>query len=133
MLKATPRQTPNNLMLMDAAGDRAVVEITPESVTVRRAPADAALVSTNHHRGTDLDTGGRCRRYDYLHDTSAKAFGQVSRESVEEMMGKVAQGKMTLQSMVFEPSERVLYLAVGKNAPKNGYHRLELKKYFGAK
>ncbi len=133
LLKTTPRQTPNNLMLMDAAGARAGVEITPERGKGRRAPADAARVSTNHHRGTDLDTGGRCRRYDYLHDASAKEFGQVSRESVEEMLGKVAQGKMTVQSMVFEPSERVIYLAVGKNAPRNGYHKLELQKYFGAK
>jgi predicted choloylglycine hydrolase len=133
LLKSTPRQTANNLMLMDASGDRAVVEITPEAVTVRRAPDSAALISTNHHRGTDLDTSGRCERYDYLHDTSAKEFGQVSRESVEGMLGKVAQGKMTLQSMVFEPSNRVIYLAVGKNAPKQGYHRLELKPFFDAK
>jgi len=130
LLKSTPRQTANNLMLMDASGDRAVVEITPEAVTVRRAPDTAALVSTNHHRGTDLDTGGRCRRYDYLHDQSVKDFGKVSRDEVQEMLGEVAQGKMTLQSMVFEPANRVIYLAVGKNAPKQGYHKLELGKYF---
>src|SRR5437588_2551204 len=29
LLKRTPRQTPNNLMLMDASGDRAVVELSP--------------------------------------------------------------------------------------------------------
>jgi predicted choloylglycine hydrolase len=133
LLKSTPRQTANNLMLMDASGDRAVVEITPENVTVRRAPASAALISTNHHRGTDLDSSGRCLRYDYLHDQSAKEFGHVSRDSVEAMLGHVAQGKMTLQSMVFEPSNRIIYLAVGKNAPKQGYHALDLKKYFAGK
>ena len=132
-LRTTPRQTANNLMLMDASGDRAVVEIMPQAVTVRRAPASAALISTNHHRGTDLDTSGRCDRYDYLHDTSAKEFGHVTRGGVEGMLGKVAQGQMTLQSMVFEPSERVIYLAVGKNAPKQGYHKLDLRPYFGAK
>ena len=93
---------------------------------MRRAPDDAALISTNHHRGTDLDTAGRCRRYDYLHDASAKEFGHVSRDGVQAMLGEVAQGKMTLQSMVFEPANRVIYLAVGKNAPKQGYHKLEL-------
>jgi hypothetical protein len=102
-------------------------------VTVRRAPADAALVSTNHHRGTDLGTSGRCRRYDYLHDASAVEFGNVSRDAVQGMLGDVAQGKMTLQSMVFEPSNRTIYLAVGKNAPKQGYHKLELSRYFDAK
>src|SRR5207253_2804759 len=57
-LKSTPRQTANNLMLMDATGDRAVLEITPDAVVVRRAPDSAPLISTNHHRGTDLDTAG---------------------------------------------------------------------------
>ena len=38
--------------------------------------------------------------------------------------------KMTLQSMVFEPSNRVIYLAVGKNAPRNTFGRIDLKEYF---
>ena len=37
-LNKTPRQSANNLMLIDAAGNRAVAEITPEGVHVRRAP-----------------------------------------------------------------------------------------------
>jgi predicted choloylglycine hydrolase len=68
LLRATPRQTANNLMLMDASGDRAVVEITPDDVTVRRASNSQALISTNHQRGEDLDEHGRCDRYDCLHD-----------------------------------------------------------------
>src|SRR5688500_1178611 len=51
LLEKTPRQTPNNLMLMDAQGNRAAIEITPEKLTVRRAAARSALISTNHHRG----------------------------------------------------------------------------------
>ena len=31
-LRNTPRQTANNLMLMDATGNRAVVEITPDNL-----------------------------------------------------------------------------------------------------
>ena len=61
MLEKTPRQSANNLMLMDGAGNRAVVEITPESVIVRRAPEGQALLSTNHQRGDDLDTPGLLR------------------------------------------------------------------------
>src|SRR5690606_3223097 len=34
LLERTPRQTPNNIMLMDAAGARAVVEIRPEAIVV---------------------------------------------------------------------------------------------------
>ena len=130
LLEKTPRQTANNLMLMDGSGDRAVVEITPEKITVRRAPNDAALISTNHHRGANPDESGRCRRYDFLHDTAAKSFGRVSRDDVQSMLAGVAQGNMTLQSMVFEPANRTIYLAVGKNAPKRGYYKLELARYF---
>jgi hypothetical protein len=37
---------------------------------------------------------------------------------------------MTLQSMVFEPANRVLYLAVGTEATTQPYHRLDLGPYF---
>jgi hypothetical protein len=117
-------------MQMDASGDRAVAEITPEAVTVRRAPANQALISTNHHRGTDLNTPARCKRFDFLHDTAAKEFGQIDQKAVQSMLGHVAQGKMTLQSMVFEPANRVIYLAVGANATTHQYHRLDLGSYF---
>jgi len=71
LLKRTARQTPNNLMLMDATGHRAVVELTADSVVVREAKPAAALISTNHQRGQDFDKPGLCKRYDYLHDTAA--------------------------------------------------------------
>ncbi len=100
LLEKTERQTPNNLMLMDASGDRAVVEITPEKITVRKAPEDRPLISTNHHRGQDLDKKGLCRRYDYLRDESLTEFGHIDPPTIEKMLGQVAQGSMTLQSMV---------------------------------
>lgn len=128
LLDKTPRQTENNLMLMDAAGDRAVVEITREKITVRRAGAKEALISTNHHRGTDADKAGLCSRYDYLHDQSRRDFGQIGVDSIEQMLGHVAQGNMTAQSMVFEPSTRVIYLAVGAEATKRDYQKIDLRK-----
>ena len=130
LLEKTPRQSANNLMLMDASGDRAVVEITPEKIVVRRAPEDRPLMSTNHHRGQDLDKHGYCNRYDYLHDEGLKEFGKIEPTKIEAMLGKVAQGDDTLQSMVFEPSNRVLYLATGTEATKNPYQKIDLKKYF---
>jgi hypothetical protein len=100
-------------------------------VTVRRASADAALISTNHQRGDeDLDTHGKCERFDSLHDVAASRFGKIDVARLEQMLGRVAQGEMTLQSMVFEPSTRKLYLATGANAPRKGYHALDLRKYF---
>jgi predicted choloylglycine hydrolase len=129
LLEKSPRQTANNLMLMDAAGDRAVVEITPEAITIRRAPARTALISTNHHRGVDLDTPGQCERYDLLHDTAKAEYGRIDEAAVKSMLEKVG-GSMTLQSMIFEPANRVIVLSVGSTAAKGKFYRVELKDKF---
>ncbi len=131
LLDKTPRQTANNLMLMDAAGGRAVVEITPEKITVRRTDDRHALISTNHQRAQDQQTRGLCRRYDALHDLSEQQFGSIDEKVIEKILAAAAQGNMTLQSMVFEPSNRVIYLATGSNAPSRPFQRIDLKKYFG--
>ena len=133
LLQMTPRQTANNLMLMDSAGHRAVVEIRPESISVRRAEDSAALISTNHQRDQDQDTTGLCWRYDSLHKAAARQFGQIDARAIEGMLSHVVQGNdgdMTLQSMVFEPANRVIYLAVGNDAPSHGYARISLRPYF---
>ncbi|HEY1921609.1 MAG TPA: C45 family peptidase, partial [Tepidisphaeraceae bacterium] len=83
LLQRTPRQTANNLMLMDAAGNRAVVEIRPESVVVRRGEPGKALISTNHQRGQDQDTPGYCWRYDTLHAYSTDQFGRLDAPAIE--------------------------------------------------
>ncbi|MEO6567281.1 MAG: C45 family peptidase [Opitutaceae bacterium] len=130
LLQKTARQTANNLMLMDADGHRAVVEITPTTVTVRRGTEDSALISTNHQRGKEADAAGRCDRYDYLHDTSRADFGKIDVPRIESMLDHVAQGNMTLQSMVFEPANRVIYLSRGKNATKQPYEKIDLAPHF---
>lgn len=132
LIRNTPRQSANNLMLMDASGDRAVVEIRPEGVTVRKADAKTALISTNHQRGEDQATAGMCRRYDSLRKVSVQQFGRIDAAAIERMLDGVAAGKATLQSMVFEPSSRVIYLAVGAEATKREYQKIDLKAYFSA-
>ena len=130
MLNQLPRQTTNNLMLMDANGDRAVAEITTESVIIRRAADTAALISTNHQRGQDQDTPGKCWRYDRIHAESQAGFGHLDVAAMEHMLRDVEQQDFTLQSMVFEPSNRVIYLAVGNNAPQHAFTRIDLLPYF---
>jgi len=130
LLGKTPRQSANNLMLMDASGERVVAELTPDKVTVRRARDDAALISTNHQRGNDFDSPGQCLRFDYLHDSSQREFGQITEATVEEMLAGCAQGEFTFQSMVFEPADRVIHLAVGAGAPGHRFERVDLKRYF---
>lgn len=129
LLEQTPRQTANNLMLMDASGDRALVEITPARIAVRRADLEHALISTNHQRGQEGSAPGFCRRYDAMLDLSQEQFGDLGVKQLQAMLGRVAQGDMTLQSMVFEPSNRVIYLATGANAPTHPFHRIDLKPY----
>jgi predicted choloylglycine hydrolase len=131
LLESSKRQTANNLMLMDAAGNRAVAEIRPESVVVRRGQAGEALISTNHQRGQNTTTLGRCDRYDRLKAASTEKFGRIDEPSLQSLMAQVAQGDMTMQSMVFEPANRVIYLSVGLNAPNaSEFHRLDLAPYF---
>ena len=130
LLEQTPRQSANNLMLMDAAGDRAVVELTPAGVTVRRAAPEAPLFSTNHHRGEDHATTGRCSRYDAMVASANRHLGSIDSAILQGMLDEVSQGPVTMQSMVFEPSERVVYLAADENATRKPFKRIELGQYF---
>jgi isopenicillin-N N-acyltransferase like protein len=129
LLCKTPIQTANNLMLMDAQGNRAVVELTPMSVHVRRGQDGSALISTNHQRDQDTDSPGRCWRYDSLHTTAAAEFGQIDLPAVQKMLGDVGSNS-TLQSMVFEPANRVIYLAAGADAAHRTFTRINLEPYF---
>jgi isopenicillin-N N-acyltransferase like protein len=131
LLQKTPRQSANNLMLMDAAGDRAVVELSPEAVRVRWGARDTPLISTNHQRDQDADSPGRCVRYDYLHDTSRLEYGQIDQPVLEKMLAHVGSHG-TLQAMIFEPSNRVIYLAAGAFAANRHFYRLDLTPYFAA-
>ena len=117
-------------MLMDAAGDRAVLEITPEAVAVRRAGPMQPLISTNHQRGSDCDTPGRCWRDDDLHDDGADEFGHIGVDQLETMLAKVSPGKATLQSMIFEPATRTIYLSTGTSAAKGPFTVIKAGQYF---
>ena len=131
-LNDSPRQTANNLMLMDAAGNRAVVEITPGKITVRAGQDKTALISTNHQRGQDTDTPGKCDRYDFLNATAHQIYGQIGPTQLISMLSRVQQPGLTMQSMIFEPANRILYLATGSNSADRKFARLDLAKYFKA-
>jgi predicted choloylglycine hydrolase len=131
-IEKTPRQSANNLMVMDAAGDRALIEITPASVKVRRGEAGKALFSTNHQRNQDGDSPGRCDRYDCLHDASKARFGKIDVTTLQGMLEDASQKDFTLQSMIFEPANRVIYLSAGENAAAKPFHRLDCKPLFAA-
>ena len=120
LLQKTPARAPNNLMLMDATGDR-VVELTPDKVHVRRTESAAdPLISTNHHRGDDCATSGRCRLRLLVRATREQP-GRIDVAALQSMLADASQDDMTLQSMVFEPSTRVIHLSAGKDAARRKF------------
>lgn len=126
LLKSMPKQTANNLMLMDAAGNRAVVEINPPGVTVRAGRPGEALLSTNHQRGQDYTKPNRCPRYDRMLKLSAEKFGSIDESTMQTIIQSASVRHFTLQSMVFEPANRMIYLSTGESAGEGPYHRIDL-------
>lgn len=125
LIEHEPRQTANNLMLMDASGDRALLEIAPAGILVRRAAAGEPLVATNHHRG-DRDEPGRCGRYDCIAAEATREWGTLDRDALKRILGRVSRGNLTLQSMIFEPAALAIHLSVGKDATRGEYRPIDL-------
>jgi hypothetical protein len=46
------------------------------------------------------------------------------------MLKDAQQKNFTIQSMVFEPSRRVVYLAFGNNAASTKFYRFDLNQHF---
>ena len=108
-----------------------MVEITPEQIVVRRGKTtQCAGQHESPARQRRLRFGGQVQRFDCLHDQAASNWGKIDLTTLESMLDKSSQGNFTMQSMIFEPSTRVLYLATGNNAPKHTFQRIELQKYF---
>ena len=85
---------------------------------------------TNHQRDQDTETRGLCPRYDYLHDAAKQDFGKIDRDDLQSMLRHVQQEGSTLQSMIFEPANRVIYLSTGMNAADGEMRKIDLKEYF---
>jgi isopenicillin-N N-acyltransferase-like protein len=89
----------------------AVLEITPKNIVVRQ-PREGIGACTNHFRTKELATSLVCPRYAILEKSrELKALGV---KEVAQQLHAVNQGKMTLQTMVFEPAALRLHLAFGK-------------------
>jgi hypothetical protein len=110
LMRSVERTTWMNLAVCDKRGG-AVLEITPKSVAIRRSD-DGLLPCTNHFRMPGLAQSTRCWRYDVLGKlVRDKQYGVAE---VQAALHAVNQGDLTLQSMVFEPAELKLHLAIGK-------------------
>ncbi len=110
-LRANHRTSTCCMTICDKTGG-AVFELTPKGVEVRSA-VNGVCCCTNHFRTDALCVSDKCVRYDKLAPLQAKGGAKLDVPGVFGELKKVQQGKATLQSMVFEPAERVLHLAYG--------------------
>ena len=132
LLRDMQRTTTVCMTICDPNGG-AVFELTPKSLEVRN-PENGVSCCTNHFRSPALGLDEKCDRYEKFTPLLAKNAGKLGVADVFAELDKVHQGKHTLQSMVFEPKDRVLHLAYGTGpATKLKPKRIDLGKLFDAK
>jgi hypothetical protein len=132
LLREMPRTTTCCLTICDKSGG-VVFEITPANLVVRAAD-NGVCCCTNHFRTEMLCVDNKCWRYEKLAPLQAKDGGKLDIKDIFAKLDEVNQGKHTLQSMVFEPDQRILHLAYGEgSATKLKAHKLDLGKLFDEK
>ncbi len=132
LLRGMERTTTCCMTICDKDGGE-VFEITPKRLEVR-LHQNGVCCCTNHFRSTPLSVTTKCWRYAKLAPLQAKDGPKLGVKEVFAELDDVNQGKYTIQSMVFEPAERVLHLSYGPGpATKLTPARLELGKLFDAK
>jgi predicted choloylglycine hydrolase len=129
LLRSIPRTTRLNLAVCDRRCG-AVVEFTPKTLVVRRGE-DGICACANHFCSEELATLAFQFRYRRLLQIASLA--RISLEDVAAKMHDVNLGRLTIQTMVFEPAPLVVHLAFGA-LPASGLplKRLELAPLFAA-
>jgi isopenicillin-N N-acyltransferase-like protein len=110
LLRSLPRTTAACVTLCDA-DTSAVLELTPKTV-LRRAPVAGICCCTNHFCSEELRLPGTCKRLPKLQGLQ-KTEDLLGVAEVFTQLDQVHQGQATLQSMVFEPVDRILHLKYG--------------------
>ena len=129
LLRSTERTTLLNLAVCDRE-HCGVLEMTPRSVGFR-GDEEGLCACTNHFRTEDLAVFRRCRRYRQLEECWGQSTLGLS--DVAAKLHEVNQGRLTVQTMVFEPVSLRLHLAVG-SCPSSALplKRLELGALLGS-
>lgn len=110
LIRSMERTTILSLAVCDRH-DAAVFEMTPKSVMVR-GKSDGILACTNHFRSNDLaPVFGYCPRYNKL--IQARKLNQLGVPEVAKKLHEVNMGRLTTQTMIFEPATLKLHLAIG--------------------
>lgn len=88
----------------------AVYEMTPNRVEVRYAE-NGLLACTNHFRTEPLATFTPSLRYRTL--IQAERLQRIGIDEVARKLDEVNMGRLTVQTMIFEPADLRLHLAIG--------------------
>jgi len=135
LVKRTARTSANNLVVASPEAEPLVIEYSAEKVAARTS-VGGLLLATNHFRCTDFTANPRPldNRFATLAERTARQRGRIDVPALKTMLHAVNQGRMTLQSMVFEPSTRRLHLATG-SAPASAaaYVAIDCGKLLAAK
>jgi isopenicillin-N N-acyltransferase like protein len=126
-LRSTERTTLLSLAVCDRK-KAAVFEMTPNTVAMRYAD-DGLCFCTNHFRTDDLIMFAWCRRYPVLE--RAQSIKTLGVDDVAKKLDDVNAGRLTVQSMIFEPEPLILHLAMG-SCPSSALpmKKLELQPLF---
>jgi predicted choloylglycine hydrolase len=103
-------RTAMGLLLACDPKSQSIFEITTKNIGVRR-PEDGLLFCTNHFLCEPMKVEAKCWRYPILETSRDKQ--KLSLADVAELLDKVKQGKRTIQTMIFEPTELTIHLAIG--------------------
>jgi hypothetical protein len=111
LLRAAPRSTILSLAVCDRQGG-VVLEITPKSVVSRKGD-NGVLVCTNHFRTDELAVPLTtwCPRYEKL--IESRKIDRLDIPEVAKKLHEANMGRLTVQTMVFEPATLKLHLAIG--------------------
>jgi hypothetical protein len=118
LLRGMKRTTTTSLAICDKKGG-AVLEITPKSV-IRRPPVAGFCACTNHFCTEPLKTDRPSNfassqvRFATLQNACEAAPPRITLEDLHRHLDSVNLGKMSLQTMIFEPDALTLHLAIGE-------------------
>ncbi|MBR58213.1 MAG: hypothetical protein CMH54_09350 [Myxococcales bacterium] len=123
-IQKAKRTASNNIMVMDASGGAAVLELTAAKVAVRRANKDIIL-ATNHFESSSLKQDVQCSRFKTLSREAKRHSGAWTSKQLERLLDKVDLAEMNLQAMIFFPRTRSIHLSVGRIPAASGpYQKL---------
>jgi hypothetical protein len=109
LLKGEHATTWMNLAVCDR-DEGAVFEITPDRVS-RRDDEAGLVCCTNHFRTEGLCVDDECWRYEKLQSSDAST--PLDLAQVQARLHAANQGAHTFQTMVFQPRELAIHLALG--------------------